>query len=60
MHTRAVGRSENLGGGGIVMWWAPSAPFTLILIEIGLMCLPKSGKGQLTPPAQTGSDGPAH
>ena len=35
---RTVARSENRGGGHVVIWWALCAP----LVEIGLTDLPKT------------------
>ena len=40
-NVRAVARSENLGGGHIILWRALSAP----LVEIGLTVRPKTWGG---------------
>ena len=55
MHIRAVARSENLGGGHILLGGDNVPP----LVEIGLTDLPKSGGGGTCPPDPHACDGPA-
>ena len=48
---RAVGRTENMGGKYVVMWWP------LLMVEVGLTQLSKSAGP--VPPSPPGSDRPA-